>query len=181
MMLCCYEEGSSLVVVGFVVENGEGTVELLCEDEADHLVGEGHRGKGELLVGSCIDLGREAVGAPDEEDKATCEGVLLALYPLGKLDAAEGLAVLVEENKVVSRLELLEDELAFGLLLLVGGEGLGVFQFGYGDDVKSHIVLETSGIVVDETYEMWVHGLTDQKEREFHEVFYGEDGKYGKK
>ena len=79
MMLCCYEEGSSLVVVGFVVENGEGTVELLGEDEADHLVGEGHGGKGELVVGAGIDLGGESVGASDEEDEAAGGGVVLAL------------------------------------------------------------------------------------------------------
>ena len=90
---------------------------------------------------------------------------------------------------MVGGLELAQDKLSFTSLLLVGCEGLGVFQFGNGDDVKSHIVLETSGIVVDETYEMWVNGLTDQKEREFHGVHGvngedgedGENGRYGEK
>ena len=174
MMLCCYEEGSSFVVVGFVVENGEGTVELLGEDEADHLVREGHWGKGELLVGSGIDLGREAVGASDEEDKATCEGVLLALYPLGKLDAAEGLAVLVEEDKVVSRLELLEDELAFGLFLQVGGEGLGVSELGNDGYVEGGVVLEAGGIVVDESLYVGVGCAAYEEKEELHG-----DGEWG--
>ena len=138
------------MVVGFVVEDGEGAVELLGEDEADHLVREGHGGKGELLVGSGIDLGGEAVGTTNEEDEAACDGVLLALHPLGELGAAKGLAVLIEEDEVVGGLELLEDELAFGLLLLVGGEALGIAELRDDVDVEGCVVLEAGSIIVDE-------------------------------
>lgn len=34
-----------LVMIGEVVEDAEGAIELLHEDEADHLVGEGHLGE----------------------------------------------------------------------------------------------------------------------------------------
>ena len=43
------------VVVGFVVEDGEGSVELLHEEEAYHLVVEGHLRQGYLVVGGGID------------------------------------------------------------------------------------------------------------------------------
>ena len=39
------------VVVGFAFEDGEGAVELFGEEEAYHLVGEGHLGDGLLLLG----------------------------------------------------------------------------------------------------------------------------------
>lgn len=158
----------SLVMIGLTIEDGIGSIELLNEDETNHLVGEGHWGKGDFLVGSGIDFGRKAIGSSNDEDESLGYGVLLLLNPVGKVDTAKGLAMLVQQDKVVGGLELAQDKLSFTSLLLVGCEGLGVFQFGNGDDVKSHIVLETSGIVVDETYEMWVNGLADQKEREFH-------------
>ena len=150
------------------IEDGIGSIELLDEDETNHLVGEGHWGKGDFLVGPGIDFGRKAIGSSNDEGESLGNGVLLLLNPVGKVDTAKGLAMLIQQDKVVGGLELAQDKLSFTSLLLVGREGLGVFQFGNGDDVKSHIVLETSGIVVDETYEMWVNGLTDQKEREFH-------------
>ena len=151
------------------IEDGIGSIELLNEDETNHLVGECHWGKGDFLVGSGIDFGGKAVRSSNDEDKSLGNGVLLLLNPVGKVDTAKGLAMLVKQDKVVGGLELAQDKLSFTSLLLVGREGLGVFQFGNGDDVKSHIVLETSGILVYQTNEMWVHGLTDQKEREFHE------------
>ena len=43
------------MVVGFALDDGAGTVELLGEDKANHLVGKGEAGEGELLVGSGID------------------------------------------------------------------------------------------------------------------------------
>ena len=155
-------------MVGLAVENGEGPVELLREDKPRHYVGEGELGKGNLGILAGIDIGRKAIRSSNDEDESLGNGVLLLLNPVGKVDTAKGLAMLVQQDKVVGGLELAQDKLSFTSLLLVGCEGLGVFQFGYGDDVKSHIVLETSGIVVDETYEMWVNGLADQKEREFH-------------
>ena len=168
LMVALTLELASFMVVGFTIEDGIGAIELLNEDETYHLVGEGHGGEGNLLVGSGIDIGGKAVWPSNDEDKSLGNGVLLLLNPVGKVDTAKGLAMLIQQDKVVGGLELAQDKLSFTTLLLVGCEGLGVFQFGNGDDVKSHIVLETSGIVVDETYEMWVNGLTDQKEREFH-------------
>lgn len=171
-------------MIGLTIEDGIGSIELLNEDETNHLVGEGHWGKGDFLVGSGIDFGRKAVRSSNDEDESLGNGVLLLLNPVGKVDTAKGLAMLIQQDKVVGGLELAQDKLSFTSLLLVGCEGLCVFQFGNGDDVKSHIVLETSGIVVDESLYVGVSGAAyEEKVEELHGVngVNGEDGKYGEK
>ena len=72
-------------MIGEVTQDGEGAVVLLDEDEAHHLVGEGHAGEGEFGVSGVIDGGREAVGTPDDEDKAARQGGHLLLQPPGKV------------------------------------------------------------------------------------------------
>ena len=171
------------------IEDGIGSIELLNEDETNHLVGEGHWGKGDFLVGPGIDFGRKAIRSSNDEDESLGNGVLLLLNPVGKVDTAKGLAMLIQQDKVVGGLELAQDKLSFTSLLLVGCEGLGVFQFGNGDDVKSHIVLETSGIVVDESLYVGVSGAANEEKVELHgengvngeDGVNGENGKYGEK
>ena len=164
----------SLVMIRLSIEDGIGSIELLNEDETNHLVGEGHWGKGDFLVGSGIDFGREAVRSSNDEDESLGNGVLLLLNPVGKVDTAKGLAMLIQQDKVVGGLELAQDKLSFTSLLLVGCEGLGVFQFGNGDDVKSHIVLETSSIVVDESLYVGVGCAAYEEKEELHG-----DGEWG--
>ncbi len=178
--------GLLFVMIGLSIEDGIGSIELLNEDETNHLVGEGHWGKGDFLVGSGIDFGRKAIRSSNDEDESLGNGVLLLLNPVGKVDTAKGLAMLIQQDKVVGGLELAQDKFSFTSLLLFGCEGLGVFQFGNGDDVKSHIVLETSGIVVDESLYVGVSGAANEEKVELHGVNGvngedGEDGKYGEK
>ena len=75
------------MMIGLAFDDGAGAVDLFGEDQADHLVGEGHLGEGQLFVGSGIDGWGEAVGAADDEDEAA-GGVTLLFQPAGKLDAA---------------------------------------------------------------------------------------------
>ena len=102
------------------IEDGIGSIELLNEDETNHLVGEGHWGKGDFLVGPGIDFGRKAIGSSNDEDESLGNGVLLLLNPVGKVDTAKGLAMLIQQDKVVGGLELAQDKLSFTSLLLFG-------------------------------------------------------------
>ena len=43
-------------MIGLSIKDGIGSIELLDEDETNHLMGEGHWGKGDFLVGSGIDF-----------------------------------------------------------------------------------------------------------------------------
>ena len=92
------------MVVWFAAHDGHGTVELLDEDETNHLVGEGHLRKAQFLVGGGIDLWRESVGAADDEGQTLADGLHLLLHPGGKLHAAHFLAVFIEQDHVVARL-----------------------------------------------------------------------------
>ena len=149
-----------LVVIGFALDDGAGAVELFGEDEAYHLVGEGEARQGYLLVGTLIDGRGEAVGASDDEDEAP-GGLLFLLQPAGQFDAAVLVAVLVEQDDVVGGLQLAQDELTLGGLLLFLGEVLGVAQLGYGDDVEGHVVTDAFGIVADACHEVLIDGLAD--------------------
>lgn len=155
------------MVVGFALDDGAGTVELLGEDQANHLVGKGEAGEGELLVGTLIDGGGEAIGAANDKDQATGR-LLLLLQPAGKLHAAQLKAVLVEQDDVIGGLQLSEDEVSFSRFLLFLSQVLGVLQFGYGDDVKRHVVADALCIVTNASCEMLVDGLADLKKNGLH-------------
>ena len=150
------------MVIRLSSHDGHGAIELLDEDEAHHLVGEGHLGEGNLLDGLGIDFGREAVGTAYDEDEALADGVHLLLHVLGELYAAQLFSVLVEQHDVVTWLELLEYQLSFLLLLLLGGERFRGLQFGNHRDVKAYVVFHALGVVVYQFDEMFVDGLSDQ-------------------
>ena len=151
------------VVVGLAFDNGAGAVDLFGEDEADHLVGEGEAGEGELLVGAGIDGRGEAVGASDDEDEAA-GGVALLFEPAGQFDAAEFVPMFVEQYNGVGGLQLLEDEFALGSLLLLFREILGVLELGDGDEFEGHIVADALNVVVDACLEVFVGGLAHEDE-----------------
>lgn len=67
-----------------MVDDSESTVVLLNKEKPNHLVGEGHGGKGELVVGAGVDIGGKAIGtAYDIDDAGGAEGLAL-LYVVGK-------------------------------------------------------------------------------------------------
>lgn len=136
-------KNASLVVIWLSPHDGHGPIELLDKDESYHLVGEGHLGERQLLAGLSVNVGRKAVGSSDDENEALADGLHLLLHVPGEFDAAQFPAVLVEKDHMVAWLELLEDELAFLLLLLFGRQILGVLQLWDGCDVEADIVLET--------------------------------------
>lgn len=94
------------VVVLLALEDRAGAVELLDEDEAYHLMGERHAGKGDHRLGTFVYSLREAVGTTDDEyEVAAC--CLPLAEPFGKLDAAPLLAALIEQDEIVLRLHIL--------------------------------------------------------------------------
>ena len=130
-------------MIGFSPHDGHGAVKLFDEDEAYHLVGEGHLGKRELLVSPLIYIGREPVWTAYDEDKTLADCVHLVFQIRRELYAAHLLASLIKEHYPVTRLQLAQDEFAFKLFLLVGGEVFGVLEFGDNDGVKPYVVLDT--------------------------------------
>ena len=146
------------VMIWLSLDDGAGTVELFGEDESYHLVGERETRQGYLFVGTLIDGRGEAVGASDDEHQSA--GILLLLFkPAGQFHTAVFVAVFIEQDDMVRRLQLLEYQFSLGDLLLFLGEVLRVAQFGNGNDVKGHIVANAFSIVIDAGCEMLVDGF----------------------
>ena len=107
------------MVVGFTFYNSAGTVNLLSENESDHLVGEGHGRQANALISTLIDSRGETVRATYAEDQTTGGGQLFVYQPVSKLHRAEFLAPLIEQNEVVRGLKQFEYLFALTLLLLL--------------------------------------------------------------
>jgi hypothetical protein len=111
-------------VVGVAGEDGEGAVELLGEDDAGQLVGQGDESEREEEVGPGAGGGGPAVGWTDGEDEALGAVVAEAAEASGEVLGGELLAAAVEENGVgVGAAGLLLEPFEEGGF---GVEGLGV-------------------------------------------------------
>ena len=149
------------VVIGLSFYNGACAIERLGEDEPHHLVGERHLGEGDFLVGAVVNRLRETVGAANHEHESSGSG-LLALYPLGKLYAAELLSVFIHQHHGIRRLNLLQNQFTLPFLLLLFAKALGILELRDGGDAEGHVVGDALGIILDARHEMLVHGLSDQ-------------------
>ena len=91
-------------MIRVIIQDSECPVELLHKDEANHLMRECHLRKRNLFLRSLINLRSESVRATDDEHQSLVYRMHLAFYPVGKLDGAELLAMLIEEHHYVARL-----------------------------------------------------------------------------
>jgi hypothetical protein len=80
-------------------EDGEGAVDLLGEDGAGELVGQGDGAEGEDEVGAGAGGGGPAVGGADGEDEGLGAGVAEAAEVGGEVFAGELLAAAVEQDE----------------------------------------------------------------------------------
>ena len=162
--------GRLYVVVGEIVEDGKGTVELLGEDDTYHLVRKGHLRKGNLSLGKGVYLGREAIGASDDKNEAAAHGVHPLLKPLGKAYGGELLATLIEQDNVIARLNELNNLLPLALLLLLLREVLHIADVGNNFQLDGGIVVGAGKIVVDSLSEIAVIGLANGYKESLHLV-----------
>ena len=135
-----------LVVVGRVVQNRKGSIELLGKDSTNNLVREGHFGEGYLLVGAGIDVRGEAIRATDDKDEAFDAAIHTFLEPLGVLNGAKFGALLIEQDNAVGVIYKAEDSLALGCFLLRLGEVFGVANIGYVCDIEAVIEVYALGV-----------------------------------
>ena len=73
------------MVIGFVVQYGKAPVDLLQEKYPDHLVGEGHPGKGERPCRPSAECFGKTLGAPHGEDQLSGATVPLGAEESGQL------------------------------------------------------------------------------------------------
>ena len=55
------------MMIGLVVEDGEGSIQLLGEDKTHHLVRKCHLRERYLVVGSRVYIGRKTIGAANDK------------------------------------------------------------------------------------------------------------------
>ena len=162
--------GRLYVVVGEIVEDGKGTVELLDKDNAYHLVGKGHLRKGYLALGKGVNLGGEAIGTSDDKDETAAHGVHPLLKPLRKAYGGELLATLIEQDNVIARLNELNNLLPLALLLLLLREVLHIADIGNYLQLDRGIVAGAGKVVVDRLREVAVIGLANGNKESLHLV-----------
>jgi len=146
------------MMVGLAPENGHCAVNLLDDHYSYHLVRERHLREGYFAVGALIDLLAETVRSADDERQVTT-GRHLLLQPIGKLDRAELLAVLVKQHHIHRGREETQHGFAFGGFDLFLGERLGVFEVRQHYQLKRHVVLEPFAVLVNERNETGVTRL----------------------
>lgn len=157
------------VVVGFVVEDGHGAVDLFDEEEADHLVGEGHFGEGEFFVGAFVDAIGEAVRSTDDEDDLAGTAVHVVLNLFGEVHGAWSFAAFVEKDDVIGGLDTFEEFVGFTFFLLGLGKVFGVLDVRNFLDLELEVVFESLEVVVDKFDDEFVVGFADNEEEGFHE------------
>ena len=94
-----------IMVIRQVVYDCVRSVELFHEQQAYHLVREGHLRERQFLMRGVVNLGGKAVRAANNEYKAFGRYVLLVLDPCRELGGAVLLATLVKQHHAVAWLQ----------------------------------------------------------------------------
>lgn len=155
------------MVVGFAADDGTGSIDLLREHEADHLMGEGHLREGQLFVGTGIDHRRESVRTSDDEHQATGSGPFL-FQPTGELYASKFLSVFIEQHDGITGLQLFQDQFSLGGFLLFLRQALRILQFWYCHEFEGHIVPDALHIVCNPCLEVLIRRLPHQNQNRLH-------------
>lgn len=159
-------------MIRFPPYDGEGTIELLDEEETDHLMGESHLGKGDLLLCSIIDALRETVGTTYQENETLGDGLEALLHPLTELATGHLAATFIEKDKDIAWLQTVEHLIGLAFLLLLFAQGLGVLEVGYLLEGSGEVMCEALDVLVDERRENIAGSATGEEDMEFHWGFF---------
>lgn len=135
-----------LVVVGLIVEDGEGAVELLNKKQAYHLMRQRHLRERNLLIGTGVYRFGKAVRTSHNKKQTAGTGGHALLQPRGKIHTAAFHTALVEQDDTVARLDAAEDESTLLLFLLRDGKGARLSQLRYHIGFEGGVMRETLAI-----------------------------------
>ncbi|EGE58302.1 hypothetical protein RHECNPAF_33400106 [Rhizobium etli CNPAF512] len=119
----------SNAVVGMAGQDGDGAIELFCDQRADELVRPGHFAQAECSVGTIVERGIEAVGAADRDHQIAFALVAIGAEQICESFAVERLAAFIEKNEDAAfgkRFQQYRCLLAFAGLC-IGGAAFGSF------------------------------------------------------
>ena len=87
-------------MIRFSPDDLESPVDLLDEQQADHLVGKGHAGEGEFEIGPLAQLRGQAEGAADEKDDVAFAVLSTAVDMGGEFFGRQVLSKHIEDNAI---------------------------------------------------------------------------------
>lgn len=158
----------SHVMIGLVVEDGECPVELLGKDHTHHLVRERHLAQRQLVIGSAVHIGREAIRPTDDKHHAAHTGRHAFLHIGTKLHRRHFLPMLVEQHNIVGLVDAGQNSAPLGQLLLSLAQVAGVLDILQILDIERHIVAKPGDVVIETRLEVASCGLSDHQKRNFH-------------
>ena len=137
------------MMIGFALQNGEGAVKLFNEDESHHLVAESHGRERHFCVGTVVHLLREAVWSADDENQSFGAGNHLFFKASGKFNGGELLAVFVQKDDLVGRLQLAQNQRTLSGFLLFLAEGFAVARVGEFLHLERGIMSDAAHVFLD--------------------------------
>ena len=137
------------MMVGLAFQNREGAIKLLDEDEAHHLMAEGHGRERHLGVGAVVHFLCEPVRPTYDEYEPFCSRSHLFFKAFGKLHRGELLAIFIQKDDLVAGLQLLQEQKTLGFFLLVFAEVLAVAWVGKFLHLERGIVPDAAYIFLD--------------------------------
>ena len=156
------------VVIGFVVEDREGAVDLLGEDRPYDLVREGHARKRQPAVGAGVDRIREAVGSADDQHEPPHAAQHPFLEPVCELHRTHLVAALVEQDDMVAGGQLPQDRFALGRALLVLRERARVAHVGQRRDGEPAVAVHAAHVEFHERFDLLRVGFSDDQQFDVH-------------
>ena len=103
-------------MVRFVANDLETAIDLLQQDDAHHLMGEGHGGKGKFEICPPADCGRQPQRAAYDEDDAAFPLKPQFLDLCRKLRGRKPFSVDLQGDHMIGRLDFRQDRLTFRFL-----------------------------------------------------------------
>ena len=149
------------VVIGLAAQDGHGTIKLLNEEEAHHLMAESQTRQRNFLAATLINCGRKAIGTADYEDQPSGSGGTTTVDITRELYRTELLTALIKEHQPIAFGQTTQDEFALALFLLLETQRFGIAQLGNDLDAEGDIVAQTGGIVCNQRLQSPICGLTD--------------------
>ena len=159
-----------LMMVGLTFEDGESPVKLFHKDQSYHLVGEGHGRERQFGLGFGVDLGGEAVGAANHEHQPFRAGGRRFFEVFGKCRGAVLTAMLVEQDHMVARLQLRQEEVALRFFLLFLVEGLAVADVGNLFHLEGNVMAYPPDILLDAGDEVVLIRFPYDEKEDFHSI-----------
>lgn len=157
-------------MIGFVIEDGVGAIELFGEEEEGDLMWECHGREGEHAIGFGFDGRGEAGPAADDKDDSSGCSRRDVIEFVGECLTIDEIAFFGHGDEEVAGFDLCQDALGF---FFDGCGFCAAVAFGFffdADEFAGAVSLESLQVVIDTFFEIAVFESTNDDNEEFHDI-----------